>query len=192
MSTDLWLAVQFALGAVFCTAGVAKLTDFRSFAGVVRDYEMVPVRLVPVVAGGVVAVELLAGAGLATGLALGYALLVAGVLSLVFLAAVVVNLSRGRLVSCGCFGPHSEDISWRTVGRLLVLLAAVVDLAVHRWAAGGSGPVWAGGVGSQDLLAAVGFAVAAVVVAMWAFELPVLSRTVLVSRVTTAAGKGTR
>lgn len=49
-----------------------------------------------------------------------------GVLAMlvVFLAAILVNLARGRTPDCHCFGQlHSERIGWKTVGRNLILVA---------------------------------------------------------------------
>lgn len=118
------LTSRGVLGLLFLTSSLGKLRDVRGFAAGLRAYRILPASIVPVVALLLPLLEL----GLALALLLGLALPFAGLLSagllLVFSAAVVVNLRRGRPIACTCHGlAGSQHISWGLVARNCLLLA---------------------------------------------------------------------
>lgn len=120
------------LASIFFVAAVTKVRRPSRFVAAVRDYELVPRGLSAPLAGAVVAAELFVAASLFSGWALSAGILIANVLLLVFAIAVGVNLRRGHVVSCGCFGSSTERISWRTLGRIGLLMLAGIGLAVLR------------------------------------------------------------
>lgn len=131
-----WVAgyMRFLLGIVLLVAGVAKMATRKQFTVIVEGYQVVG----PAVARGISRLlpeaEVVLAFLLLLGLAVGFAGTAAALLFLVFTAAIIVNLRRGRTdIQCGCFGasPHTT-LSWShavlntflTMGGLL--LAALV------------------------------------------------------------------
>ena len=133
------LSLRLLLAATFAAAGCAKAIDGEATRRAVSDFG-VPARLTPPAAillplnELAVAVLLVPpwsarwGAGLACGLLL------------IFSAAIVVNLVRGRRPACGCFGQlHARPLSGWTLARNILLAAAAGLIAfpgvnaVARW-----------------------------------------------------------
>jgi hypothetical protein len=144
------LGLRVGLGAVFLTAGLAKLLQPAAFAEAVAGYRLLPDRLVGVVARTLPALEVAAGATLAAGwLRAPTALLLAGLL-VAFAAAMAINLLRGRSIDCGCHGPTGpQPISWPLIARNLGL--ALAALAVASWPA----TVQSGGAAAVGAVAVV-------------------------------------
>lgn len=110
MLTFLSLLAPAFIAAILLTTGIGHLRSFGDFAVLVRDHGVLPVGVARVAAGGVVAVELLVGAGAAALVAgavppgVGAALTgLSGVIGLAFLAYVGRLLRRpGVAGGCGC------------------------------------------------------------------------------------------
>lgn len=137
MSPDLTLvagaigvSVRVCLGAIFLHAAVGKLRN-HAFIGALAGYELLPRWALVPVARALPIFELLLGGGLIAGVAPAVFAGIAGLLLLVFAAAMVVNLRRGRRhIDCGCsFSGGGEQISYPLVTRNLVL-AAVACVAI--------------------------------------------------------------
>ena len=118
------------LALLFGVAAAHKLADRQRFFAVLKNYDLMPERLVPLAGAAVVAAEVVAvlllvlppvrtlGAWLAVALLAAYAL------------AIAVNLLRGRTrIDCGCFGFGRHDrIAWTMVVRNLALVALALAL----------------------------------------------------------------
>lgn len=120
---------SLALGLPFLAGALAKLRDPARFLSVVQEYRLVPERLVPLVAVGLIMAELAVAVLLASGVAIAFTAMFASLLCLAFLAAVLINLGRHRTIPCGCFG-GDEGISGRTVLRLLTMTGGGVFTCV--------------------------------------------------------------
>lgn len=120
---------QLAIGALFGFSSVPKLRSPATFVRTVIAYDLFGERLARPLAGLVVALETLLALSFLSGALLVPALAIASVLVSLFCAAAWTNLARGHITACGCFGDPQENISARTVGRLVGLLAAVLVLA---------------------------------------------------------------
>jgi putative oxidoreductase len=108
-----WLTVrvQIGLGAIFVVAALPKVADPPSFAHMIYNYRLVPGAAVNALALVMPWVELLAGLALILGVWPREAAALAGLLLLVFIAAIGFNLVRGHAVDCGCFDVHSAGKS---------------------------------------------------------------------------------
>jgi Methylamine utilisation protein MauE len=99
------------------------------------------------------------------------ALPLAAVMLAAFSAATAINLSRGRRVSCGCFGDPDERVSPRSLGRLAFLVAGA--LALGGLLVGGVRPVTPsrlvaeGSPAVSSVVAAGGLAVFLLLAALW-------------------------
>jgi hypothetical protein len=100
------------------------------------------------------------------------------VMLIAFLVAVGINLRRGRKISCGCFGNANEQISSRTVARLLLLLTVVLLLlalrSMENTALLNLGTMMADGSTLMYLLQTAFLAASLILLASWMLSLPEL------------------
>ncbi len=128
--TAVAMVARVAVGAILLTAGWVKLRrGSRLFRDAVLAYDLIPRRLVPLLAVVVPALEALSGTSLVVGLAtlanavLGFALI--GIVT----GAVLVSLARGKRHFCGCMGFSGDDvrvIQWSIAYRNLALMGALL------------------------------------------------------------------
>lgn len=123
VSTHITYALQLFVGLTFALAAGVKARHPRRFVRIVHDYELVPARVAGAVAAAIIVSECLVVASLLTGYVVQIALVVAIVMLGSFAVGTGVNVLRGRLIACGCFGDAEEEISRRTLARVATLLA---------------------------------------------------------------------
>jgi len=120
---------RLLLGGVFFYAGVVKVADPAAFARQVGAYRILPVQGAILVAATLPYVEALAGGLLLVNRKVRPAALVAGALTLVFMAVLVSLLLRGLQIDCGCFnalgkaGTGPSLALLRDTGLLLLAIA---------------------------------------------------------------------
>ncbi|HEX5854377.1 MAG TPA: MauE/DoxX family redox-associated membrane protein [Thermoanaerobaculia bacterium] len=147
--THPWLTirVQIALGAIFVVAALPKIADPPSFAHMIYNYRLIPGPLVNALALVMPWVEILVGLALILGVWRREAAIVAGLLVVVFLAAIGWNLARGHAVDCGCFDLHAAgksreeqlaDMRWVLLRDVGILLMVFQVLAASRKERSGS------------------------------------------------------
>lgn len=113
----LQLVARFGIGAVFLYAGFTKLHDPLSFTDSIATFSVLPVQLINVVAFTLPPLEILFGGLLVAGVWMRPVLFGLGLLTAVFIAALLQGLIRGLAVDCGCFGSGEPSV-WRTWGTL--------------------------------------------------------------------------
>lgn len=129
--------VGLLLAGIFLPSAWSKLRAMDELEGIVADYRLLPEPLVRPAARVLPVLEIVAGILVllpATGAA---GALLATALLLLFVAAMAINLARGRReIDCGCFlGRQKERIGWRLVARNLLLVALAAPLVVNEPAA---------------------------------------------------------
>lgn len=123
---------RFLLGFVFLLASVPKLLAPHEFRFALRNYGLLPQRLVGPAAVLIPLVELLCATFLLLGVGVPIAAAFVGCLLALFSAAVAINLIRGKQFDCGCAGLVApRRISWRMILRNGLLAAVAVWLAVR-------------------------------------------------------------
>ncbi|MBS0374160.1 MAG: methylamine utilization protein MauE [Proteobacteria bacterium] len=130
----LLLVAAFAL--LFGEAGWAKARARAEFAAVLANYRLLPRLLVPPLSFAVPALELGVAIALWFPATRPRAALAGAALLLVYAAAILVNLARGRRdLDCGCAGPAERRpiASWMVVRNLL--LATLLAVAALPWGA---------------------------------------------------------
>ncbi|HET7091414.1 MAG TPA: MauE/DoxX family redox-associated membrane protein [Anaerolineae bacterium] len=133
-------ASQLSLGIVFLLSALPKLRRPLAFVQSVVEYKVLPAKVAYVFALALIPLEAFLAIAFLTGWWADAALPLATVMLIVFLMAVGTNLRRGRKIDCGCFGNTSEQISPRTMARLLLLLTTVLLLVVFKGTGGASLP----------------------------------------------------
>ncbi len=123
------LAISLSLAALFTAAAARKVSVLGEFAGVIRNYHLVPDGLARTTAVMVIAAEIAIAAGLTAPSSRAPAAIAAAVLLLAYGTAIGINLMRGRsLIDCGCsFGGRGGDrlSSWLLVRNAVLALAAM-------------------------------------------------------------------
>jgi uncharacterized membrane protein YphA (DoxX/SURF4 family) len=97
------------LAFLFIYGGSLKLMDPKAFAATLSHYDLIPEMLLPVVAIGLPALEVAAGAALLFNVSWGLTV-ITGLLVL-FVAVLGYGILSDLNVDCGCFGP--EEIAGR-------------------------------------------------------------------------------
>jgi uncharacterized membrane protein YphA (DoxX/SURF4 family) len=127
------VSIRVALAVLFVYGGAMKLSDPTIFAKALSAYDLVPEQLLPVVAVGLPAVEVLAGFALILNIREGL-IVISGLLGL-FILVLGYGIYSDLSIDCGCFGP-GEIIGRNTLRqafyRDLVLIGAATYLHVSR------------------------------------------------------------
>jgi len=111
------VAGRVLLSATFLHAGVQKIRHYALLVGVVSNYKVLPEALAPWAARLLPPLELCLGVALLIPTS-GSGLVAAGLL-LLFTAALITNLVRGRTyIDCGCFQSGlRQELGWELVWR---------------------------------------------------------------------------
>jgi peroxiredoxin len=150
------LLVRLVLAGVLGVAGLAKLADRAGSRQAVADFG-VPGRLASPGAFLLPLVELLAAALLLPATTAGWGGLLALLLLAFFVAAIGVNLAKGRKPDCHCFGQlHSAPAGWSTLVRNLVLAGGAAFVVVAGWDDGGASVTgWLGDLEAVEVVGLV-------------------------------------
>jgi len=124
------LLLRIALGAIFVYAAWTKLrTPWELFAMSIDSYQLLPLKMVELVARTLPWFELAVGLLLIAGFWLRSAATATTLLLAVFFGLMVRAYAKGMEINCGCFGP-GEIISWKTLLRDGSMLAAALALTI--------------------------------------------------------------
>jgi uncharacterized membrane protein YphA (DoxX/SURF4 family) len=121
--------IRWSLGLIFVYAGGSKLLAPKAFARVISGYDLAPDPLLPVVAVGLPALELLAGIGLIFKIR-GSLPVITGLL-LLFIGVLGYGIWKDLDVECGCFTPEElakKDGLKQAFYRDLVMMGAALFL----------------------------------------------------------------
>lgn len=125
-----FVLIRLILGAIFIGAGIPKILDTASFAGMVYNYQLLPDVLINVVAITLPWVEVTVGCLMIVGVWLPGAVAIYNLLMISFLSALAFNVWRGLNISCGCFSTDSEElINVVTIFRDLMIFGGALYLA---------------------------------------------------------------
>lgn len=122
METFVPQAARFALGQTLLLSSIAKLGNRDAFRDSVARFDLLPPAAIGPVASLLPRLELILGAMLAVGLSTTLVSFATTSLLALLTLAVTVNLARGRIIDCGCFGPFSQPITWWTLVRNVSLM----------------------------------------------------------------------
>jgi uncharacterized membrane protein YphA (DoxX/SURF4 family) len=120
----LWRVLRVILGSVFICASVEKIIHPEQFAYAISNYKLLPVELVNFFALLIPWLEAVVGIFLIVGLFEWVSLTLYNGMMIMFMIAIVISLSRGLNISCGCFSsdPNADKMTWLTLFRDSLLL----------------------------------------------------------------------
>jgi len=147
----LGLVARLGLGAFFLQAAIGKLGNLRSFSHGIVEYHVLPTPVARVAGVLLPWGELGLAVALLLGLAAQVAAAAAALLLMCFIGAVAINLRRGHVIACNCYG--IADTS--TIGRGTIARNAFLLLFAGAALGDGpriDGPAWWHPRGSADWL----------------------------------------
>lgn len=171
------IAGRLVLAGVFGTAAAAKLADRDGSVRAMQDFG-VPARVAPVAAVALAVVEITVAVSLLPGESAVWGAAGALALLLGFMGGIAANLARGRQPECHCFGGlHSSPAGWGTLSRNALLAAGAAFVLVEGLSSTpDSAFAWLGDLSPSGLVAVVGGAAIAAVVAAGAIAFVQLLR----------------
>jgi len=148
--------------------------NLQRFLRGIREYQILPARFTIIVGLAIVVGESLLAFAHLTGLFLTIALSFGLLMLSSFAGAVGINLIRNRTVPCYCFGSGDEEaISFRTLIRLLLVMAAECFLACFLWFGANSGShAVQNHHSTQALLEALTWVAVILQLSLWSLSLP--------------------
>ena len=117
------LAAAGLLAIVFARAIVEKAANFAVHAATLRDYRLLPERIAPVAAAGLLCAEIAVVFALVVPAMRSAGALAAGALLCLYAVAMALALRAGRTeIECGC-GGDGQMVAWGLVARNAALIA---------------------------------------------------------------------
>jgi uncharacterized membrane protein YphA (DoxX/SURF4 family) len=116
---------RVVLGAIFIFAGVDKILHPDAFAAIIKNYQILPVKLISLAAVVLPWLELILGISLIAGVWLPGAVTLSNLLLIVFFGTMLFNMARGLDVNCGCFSTSptaKSNVVWYVFRDLAFLL----------------------------------------------------------------------
>ncbi len=124
------MLIRIGVGVLFFMSGAEKLFHPQTFFQTVRSYQILPEGSITLFAVTVMVIECSAGLALMFNRFLRTGSIVIMMLLSVFILAMIIVLSRGTSIDCGCFaGVFSETVSPLLLGRNIVLIAVLLWLS---------------------------------------------------------------
>jgi putative oxidoreductase len=125
------------LGCIFGWTGISKLRNPKAFVLSVIEYRVLPLEISTMAGYTLPWLECAVAVLLLTGTAVRVAAVLCVLFLLSFIAAVGINMVRGRQIECACIGGGGgRMIGWRVLiedGALLVLAVVTAYVARGWW-----------------------------------------------------------
>jgi putative oxidoreductase len=100
----LLLFIRVVLGILFIYSGVMKIIDTNFFVKSLENYKLLPVEALNIFALIIPWLELIIGILLLLGIFVKEGALLGSIMMVIFIVAIIIALSRGLNIECGCFG----------------------------------------------------------------------------------------
>ena len=125
------IGIRWFFVSLLAASAVGKLADMPGFYRVIKSYALLPEPVIPISAWALAIVEFILAIWLVIGKRINVAALVVIVLHVVYLAWLMIALTRGlNIPNCGCFGVFwPRPLTWFTPVEDFILLA----LAIVMW-----------------------------------------------------------
>jgi len=117
---------RIILGGVFIYASIDKIAFPENFANIIRGYNLIPESFVGLSAFVLPWIELIIGIMLVIGLFIKESSIIITSLLSIFLFAIIIQVTKGPIEDCGCFGKmpfFSSSNSYFLILRNLILIS---------------------------------------------------------------------
>ncbi|MFC1564606.1 MauE/DoxX family redox-associated membrane protein [candidate division KSB1 bacterium] len=125
--------IRIFLGLVFIFSGIVKMGDIESFQDAVILFNVLPYSLILFVVILIPAVEIVCGVCLISNIFKRISSVILTILLTIFIFAISINLAKGNLIECGCFGSLNifEKISLMSIIFDLVLICGLFLIFIN-------------------------------------------------------------
>lgn len=131
---------RLIVGGVFLFSGISKVLDKNSIANHIFDYQLLSPTASALMSPVIVILEIVLASLLIVGFAIQEDSLIAALLLISFSLGIAINLKRGRIIDCHCFGKIKEPISSTLILRNLLIIGLLCIIILTS-----STMIWAGG-----------------------------------------------
>ena len=116
--------LRLALGGTFVYAAYDKMVHPDQFAEIILDFDLLPLQAVNLAAIWLPVLEALVGLAVIAGIWVRANAAIMSGLMVLFITAIVIVLTRGNAIHCGCFSTTPEGLprTWLSLWQELVLL----------------------------------------------------------------------
>ncbi len=130
----LTMLVRLFVGGTFIYASFYKIIDPAAFAKSIWFYHLVPGSLINLMALFLPWLELICGMAIIIGISYRGAVILANLMTVVFIAALASAIVRGINIDCGCFkaAQATSNSAWQAIWFDLALLACTMQLFFSR------------------------------------------------------------
>jgi len=119
--------IRLFIGSLFFLSGTLKLFEINKFNIIVAKFNIIPINLVPIFSIALILSEIICGLFLIIGIYIKISSYVLILMNISFIIAISINIIRGNIIDCGCFGRlFSEKIGWRLLFRDFILLGLLL------------------------------------------------------------------
>ena len=125
-----FIILRIAVGAIFLWASFDKIADPNAFAKIIKNYQILPLGLVNIVAIFLPWLEAICGCLLIFGRLVKGSAFIINILMIIFSLALIINLLRGIDVNCGCF---STSLDAKSGDYLFYISRDMLILAASLW-----------------------------------------------------------
>ncbi len=101
---NLSIIIRIFLGILFTTSGILKVTDLMTFSDAIERFDILP-GFIAAATIIIPSIEITAGLMLILGIFKRVAVVALILLIIIFVIGISINLQRGIIFDCGCFGP---------------------------------------------------------------------------------------
>jgi uncharacterized membrane protein YphA (DoxX/SURF4 family) len=122
------LLIRFVLGLFFIFFAIGKIADPWLFAKEINNYQIMPEFTISIMAIIIPWLELLCGFLIIFGLKVKSSSFIFGGLLVVFIFAIIIAMSKGLNINCGCFTQTYQEVGWAKVTEDFFLLIGFVYL----------------------------------------------------------------
>ena len=130
-SRYLHLFIRFLIGGLFIYAGLGNIMAPLEFAVAIRNYDLVPLWSIGIIAATLPWVEVLAGLGLVLGVRIKACSLIISSLLVVFILIIIIAYLRGLDVECGCFRGVDRKVGPLVIIEDLLMLLGALLIYFH-------------------------------------------------------------
>jgi uncharacterized membrane protein YphA (DoxX/SURF4 family) len=105
----LLFVIRITIGALFIYSAAVKIMDNEYFVKSVENYKILSPDFIKVIAFLIPSLELIIGTFILLGIFTKESAALGGLMMIVFIAAIIIALSRGLNIDCGCFGTKTSS-----------------------------------------------------------------------------------
>jgi putative oxidoreductase len=120
--------VRLVLGGIFLYAGLSKIGQPYHFAAAIQAYQLLPQFLLGLTAVTIPWIEAVSAAALLLGRKPRSALLIFIILLATFMVVILLTMSRGLDIDCGCGLLANRRVGWLVLAEDAVLLLIIIWL----------------------------------------------------------------